>query len=93
MNNPIDLIREEYRLHPREESFQVYLDWHIENGFVFSAPQFFIMGRAIKVYDEEAKTLHGIDNFAVWERHEENAWYVHGMAGYVSKSWEVLPYH
>ena len=92
MTSPIDAIREEYRLHPREESFQVYLDWHIENGFVFSTPQFFIMGRAIKVYDEDAKTKHGIDNFAVWEREEENCWFVHSMAGDLSKAWDILPY-
>ena len=89
---PLDRIAEFYRANPQEESFEYYLNWHLENGFVFSTPQFFVMGRAIKKYANEAATLHGIENFAVWERAEQNCWYVHAMAGDIEKAWSVLPY-
>jgi hypothetical protein len=85
--SPIDLIREEYRLHPREESFQVYLDWHIENGFVFSTPQFFIMGRAANRESLER-------NSEVWScpRELQDCWYVFAASGNLSKAWDILPY-
>lgn len=85
---PIDLIREEYRLHPREESFQTYLDWHLENGFVFSTPDFFIMGR--RVNKDHIERL-GIDFCPTYEMFAD-CWYVHAMAGDISKAWDILPY-
>lgn len=89
---PLDRIAAHYAKHPQEESFESYLNWHLENGCVFSTSEFFIMGRAIKTYPDEAKTIHGIDNFAIWDREEQNCWYVHAMAGDISKCWSILPY-
>lgn len=89
---PMDRIREFYQLHPQEQPFEWYLNWHLQEGFVFSTPEYFVMGRAIKVYANEATTTHGIDNFAIWERMEQNCWYVHAMAGNIDKCWEILPY-
>src|SRR6188768_2238508 len=89
---PLARIAEFYAKHPQEESFEYYLNWHLENGFVFCTPEFFVMGRPIKTYPDEAHTIHGIDNFAIWDREEHNCWYVHAMSGDISKAWSVLPY-
>ncbi len=90
--SPIDRIAEFYAKHPQEESFESYLNWHLENGCVFSTSDFFIMFRAIKTWPDEAITIHGINNFAIWDREDENCWYVHAMAGDISKVWDVMPY-
>jgi len=89
---PLDRIAEFYAKHPQELSFESYLNWHLENGCVFSTSDFFIMFRAIKTYPTEGQTRHGIDNFAIWDRSEQNCWYVHAMAGNMSKCWSILPY-
>lgn len=89
---PIDRIREFYQLHPQEQPFEWYLNWHLADGFVFSTPEFFIMGRPIKMYPDEEATIHGIDNFAIWDRSEHNCWYVHAMSGNIAKCWDILPY-
>ncbi len=89
---PLDRIAEFYAKHPQEESFEQYLNWHLENACVFSTSDFFIMFRAIKTYPAEEQTIHGIDNFAIWDRSEQNAWFVHAMAGDISKAWEIMPY-
>ncbi len=89
---PLARIAEFYAKHPQEESFESYLNWHLENACVFCTPDFFIMFRAIKTYAVEAHTIHGIDNFAIWPKEDQNAWYVHAMAGDISKVWSIMPY-
>ena len=85
--SPIDAIREEYRLHPREESFDFYLDWHIENGFVFSTPDFFIMGRGAS-----REAIRRNSDAWTCRREFQDCWYVFAMAGDISKCWDILPY-
>jgi hypothetical protein len=90
--SPIDSIRRKYQLAPQEQLFEFYLNWHLQNGFVFNTPEFFVMGRPIKTYRDEAHTRHGIDHLAIWAREEQNCWYVHAMAGDMTKAWSMLPY-
>lgn len=90
---PLDRIREFYQLHPQEDSFECYLNWHLKNGFVFSTPEFFVMGRAIH-YTKGKDELNQfeIDFFKVPPREFQNCWYVHAMAGDIEKVWSILPY-
>lgn len=89
---PIERIREEYSLHPREQPFEYYLNWHLQHGFVFSTPDYFIMGRAIFRANTEAETLDLINSLVFVEEIDAEAWYVHAMAGDMSKAWEILPW-
>lgn len=89
---PIERIREEYTLHPREQPFDYYLNWHLAHGFVFSTPDFFIMGRAIYLCHEEAETLEVINSFVLVEEIDAQAWYVHAASGDLSKAWGILPW-
>ena len=90
---PIDRIREKYQLHPQEQPFEFYLNWHLAHGFVYSTPDFFIMGRPTHLIlglDEWNKMACDIDTAC--EPKLENGWYVHAMAGNISKVWSILPY-
>ena len=89
---PYEQIKLKYRVDPQERTFEHYLDWHFHFGFVFSRPDFFAMGRAIKRYDLEETTQLGIDRFAQWERSEQDAWYIHAMAGSMPEVWQIMPY-
>lgn len=92
MTAPIERIKEQYRLHPQEQPFEFYLNWHLANGFVFSTPDYFVMGRAMVWAENESWTRNRIDEFTIWAKKAENAWYVHAMAGDIKKAWGILPY-
>lgn len=75
--------------HPQEMPFSWYVEWHFKNGFVFSTPEFFIMGRAMErgLIEKRGMAL------AFSMRPHADTWYVHAMAGDMSKAWSILPWH
>jgi len=88
--SPFEQMRRMYRQHPQERPFDLYLDWHLRHGFVFSTPDFFVMGRpAPKALLEQILAL-GPSTF---DRDECDCWYVHAMAGDIEKVWSILPWH
>ena len=77
--SPIDRIAVEYAR--RGLDFASALERNYAEGFVFSTPAFFIMGRpkpyALRNGDIE---ITG------------DAWWIDGFAGDCSKAWSILPY-
>lgn len=89
--SPFDQIAAKYAEHPQARSFAFYVDWHMRHGFVFSRPDFFIMGRPVR----KSEGLAGIEAFT--ERGNDRSglcdtWYIHAMAGDMCRAWDVLPW-
>ena len=81
-------IHREYTQHPREQALGWYIAWHMENGFVFSTPDFFIMGRpAVKLALKKWGPVLSIPDPST-----ADCWYIHAMAGNMAKAWTILPY-
>jgi len=83
---PYDQIKAKYDQNPQDQFFEYYLTWHHRNGFVFSTPDFFIMGRAVDKNSFDPTVLASAD------RENQNAWYIHAMAGNMARAWDILPY-
>ena len=86
--SPYERIAAEYAARPRQQTFSWYVVWHCLHGFVFSTPDFFVMGRPInKGYCER----NGVPLYAA-TGDEADTWYLHSFAGDMAKSWSILPY-
>lgn len=82
-----------YQKEPQNVPFEDYLEWHFRNGFVFSTPDMFVMGRAIHITEgNEELTQSDIDGFKRWPSEEQNAWYVHMFSGDLSQLFKYMPY-
>lgn len=76
-----------YQKHPQQQTFSEYHVWHCQNGFVYSTPSFFIMGRpAVK------QSLENIGPTFANERFPDT-WFIHTAAGDLKKAWSILPYY
>lgn len=76
--NHFQTLRKLYEQRDREHSFDWYV-WEHHNhpeGFVFSTPDYFVMGSRLA-----SKGYGPIDT-----------WFVYAMAGDLSKVWSILPY-
>ena len=71
---PIDRAALEYVKHGVD--FAAALERNYQEGFVFSTPYFFIMGRPIMVM---GRTIM-------------ESWFIEAMAGDTDKAWSILPY-
>ena len=89
--SPYEKIRHAYIQHPQEETFEHYVDWHLKNAFLFSTPEFFIMGREVPKMVIELSGKVELRKFphALWT---PDTWYIHAMAGDMSKAWSILPW-
>lgn len=89
MINPYDRMAAKYAEKPQEMPFSAYVEQHLLAGFVFSTPDFFVMGRPVKSdgYTEE------IGNpWHVYKAEECDCWYVHAMSGDLNKVFDILPW-
>ncbi len=75
-----------YEANPQAKPFNEYVAWHLENGFVFSTPEFFAMGRCVdsKRFDPE--------ELEIFPRERSDAWYVFAMAGKMPRLWSIMPW-
>lgn len=89
--SPIETIEAEYAR--RGLDFRMYLEIHQRRGFVFSTPEYFIMGRAVR---RNAAPELIRDPRYFWVRDSvvdpPDAWWVHAMAGDPSKCWPLMPW-
>jgi len=86
---PIDHARRIYEREPCANSFEVDLQLHLANGFVFSTPAFFIMGRPVPrgAYEDDI-----VNPAVVWSPELCDCWHVHVLAGDAGKAWSILPW-
>jgi hypothetical protein len=89
--SPFEQIAEAYRLHPQEHPFEFYDDWHSMHGFRFATPDFFIMGRSTSRFFLSRHEGTGIP-LDIMPREFADTWYIHAMAGDMSKAWSILPF-
>ena len=84
---PFEIIEAEYDRRPRAEPFLYYLRLYAAKGFVFSRPDFFVMGRPVE-------RAAGRD--AIFDDHREfsnpDCWYVFAAAGNTARMWQVVPW-
>jgi len=83
--SPYEQMAEKYRRHPQDAPFADYIAWHMAYGFVFATPEYFVMGRPV------TRSRFHPDSFDA-PAADNDCWYVHAMAGNVSKVWDILPY-
>ena len=69
--------------------FSYYEKLHRRCGFVFSTPDYFIMGRAI-CRQWAAKDIRDPAQSA--PRIIADAWFIHAMAGNTAAAWAILPW-
>lgn len=86
---PIDQARVIYEREWCANPFEVDLQLHLSNGFVFSTPDFFIMGRPVP---RGAYFGQIVNPAVVFAPELCDCWHVHVLAGNASKAWSILPY-
>ena len=88
MKTPYELARAVYDSEPCARTFAEDLDWHLVNGFVFSRPDFFVMGRPVVSTAEPALIVgqHRFNSGAC------DCWHVYLMAGNITPAWAMLPW-
>lgn len=88
--NPYYRMASEYARKPQEMPFSAYVEQHMLTGFVFSTPEFFIMGRPVMSngYTED------IGNpWHIYDEKKCDCWYVHAMSGDLSKAFDIMPWN
>lgn len=85
--SPAQVLRELYAR--KGLSFDQYVAIHIDRGFVFSTPDFFVMGRPVcrqwrkeDVFDADQSAPRAV----------ADGWFIHAMAGDTGKAWSILPW-
>ena len=87
--SPVQRAKNVYFWEPCVRTFQEDLELHLINGYVFSTPEFFIMGRGVK---RDAPQDQIVDPSYCFPREEQDCWHVYLMSGDVRKVWDILPY-
>jgi hypothetical protein len=86
---PVEKAAEVYQLETCKRSFREDLEAHLLNGFVFSRPDFFIMGRpVIKAASYEEIT----DPTFRFPSANCDTWHIHLMSGNMVKAWAIMPW-
>lgn len=70
-------------------TFDEDLRLHLVGGFVFSTPDFFVMGRGVNSKADPRLIVNPAVSFG---RELQDAWHVYLMAGNMAKAWDILPY-
>lgn len=86
--SPYERARFLYQRFPQERSFTWYWDWHCQYAFAYATQEFCIMGRPI------IREVGPLVNRCLFlaDRSQADCWYIHAMAGNLSKAWDILPY-
>lgn len=86
--SPYERMAQKYADNPQEHTFDWYCDWHKRHAYLFSTPEYFIMGRPL------SKTMIEVSGPLLIEWGDmpgANCYYVHAAAGDLSKAWSILP--
>jgi hypothetical protein len=86
---PIEIIAARYDAYPQEREFSWYINHHFLHGFVYSTPDFFIMGRHVNSTATEAEIC---DPCCLFAKDNSDCWYIHAMAGDMKKAFSIMPW-
>lgn len=70
-------------------AFSALVDWHLRHGFVFSRPDYFVMGRPVEITAPAELIVEPTCHFP---SSRCDGWYIHAMAGNLARVWQVLPW-
>lgn len=82
-------IEAAYAANPREETFDNYVRHFHRHGFVFSRPDFFVMGRPVARHAPEDMILDPRERF---EGIAKDCWHLFAAAGNMARMWQVVPW-
>ena len=82
--SPYETIKAKYEASEHDLSWEFWMENHLRWGYVFSAPDFFIMGRPVQSC--------GFGNMDFKPREQCDCWYIFAFAGDMAKCWSILPY-
>jgi len=71
------------------KSLAWYIDVYCRHGFVFSRPDFFIMGRPVVAFLDPEKIMQCDFDFH-W--HRCDCWQIEAMAGNCAKAFDIMPW-
>lgn len=89
MTSPFQAALAVYESEPCKRSFWDDMTLHLMSGFVYSTPDFFVMGRPVL---STALPMFVVDPRVKYERHQADCWHVYLMAGDMRKAWDILPW-
>lgn len=84
--SPAEKMAETFAAHGLD--FAYYVDRHFQYGFLFSTPEFFVMGRPV-MRGARAELIR--DPSATFDGMAVDAWWVHGAVGNLRAMWDVMP--
>lgn len=87
--SPYREIYQKYQQERPEVDFPALIGHHLQFGFVYSTPDFFVMGRPVP---KNAASQLILDPNHFWGREHCDCWYLHAFAGRMDKVWKVMPY-
>ena len=87
--SPYQRARAVYASEPCARTFEEDMEHHLRHGFVFSTPDFFVMGRAVYSKAPHAQILNPAFQF---HSDLQDCWHVYLMAGDIAMAWGILPY-
>jgi len=87
--SPYETIAQKYIDLPQGVSFGDYVDWFFRYGFVYSTPEYFVMGKNCR---RLAPPNEIVDCEHVFDPQDSDCWYVFAMAGNVSKAFSSMPF-
>jgi hypothetical protein len=84
---PLEKAMDVYRREPCFRTFDADLALHLDNGHVFSTPDYFIMGRPVP---RDARHDLITDPAITFPDSLTDCWHIYLFAGNIVKAWEVL---
>lgn len=86
---PFEKAARVYWNEPCRRLFIDDLTLHMKNGFVFSTPEFSLMGRAVR---KDALESLIVDPSSVFERSQADCWHIYLFAGDLTKASTIMPW-
>jgi hypothetical protein len=87
-DSPLLKAAEVYKREECARPFKDDLEIHLLTGYVYSTPDYFIMGRPVDRFGDPEKI---IDPTYPFPRDQWNCWHIYLMAGDVTKCWSREP--
>jgi len=87
--NPAILARHVYDKEPCARTWAEDVELHLLFGYVFSTPDYFIMGRPVK---HDAPDSCIVDPLYQFPRCEWDAWHIYLYSGDITKCWDIEPF-
>jgi len=89
MKMPVELAAEVYQREGCARSFREDLELHLLNGFVFSTPEFFAMGRPVVKGADKALIVNPAELFPDAAC---DCWHVYLFSGAMTQAFNVIPW-